>query len=682
MRNEKLLRTTPDVEDREEYDPSPFICLNQDEKDALLGVYLRNDPTGSALLKSARQLAEEHGVSDFMPQLLERALPPQVLQLASEYRADLSFSASSLENQVSLDQFERLRRLNEQYVKSCVWVEPPYDKQERISPGQAPFAAPTVEELHKLVGTIEITVPGTAPAPAISQNSLVDSRRLGRNETALNESYGVAWTTKKIVRDIFQNFYDGQGGSLDGVRITIERTQAGMPFIVTIHGAGEFPHDLLVNIGATTKASDSKSAGHFGEGGKLIPLQLLRGGSAHRCSYTSRNWQLDFEIAANEGGRSKLFYTLSETADTSGNSLRIESSDPAFIAELCGGMDLFYYSQHPDFANVHLENKRGGISLLPPGKKGNLYICGQRFEVDSDEGSTPSTAWESSLAECTIWSHRKLSSTGRDRIAFPIERVTTEIVKPILRESSSRDLVKMLFDLRDYWKVTTTDDDAGPLLLSALIEEIRQRNVLTSFPPEYQAVPPSAEPSVLRQAAKEGKVPCRAIFGELGMNRRHYAELLEHIDLVRITREEGLRLALLQEGCSVLLDSIIHKDVLYTAHPALTRIDPYLPVCVFETRTASLKNIGFAIPKAFHFGDLISWNRSRLNDDTFYNALTTHLHELTHVYGGDKTRVFTIKMSRWIQVALQTMSSPEVAEKLCALEFVWNTIDQNKSMPK
>jgi hypothetical protein len=653
-----------------------FRGLEPSDKDALLTQCIAHDPMSKELLERGRKIAEEYGVSDFIPKLIESIVPEGVVKLVEKYQSRLAYLGATVSRNIDPDILENSRRLNQDYVNACTWVKPPTEPLRAATPQESPIKAPEEEKLSSLIGSIELVVPGVAPQPRISPQCHLDSGYVGRRETALNESYGVAWSQKKIVRDILQNFYDGQGGSLAGVRMTVERSHRDGPFVVTIRGDGEFPHDLLVNIGGTTKSQDSESAGHFGEGGKLIPLLLLRSGTVTRCSYSSRDWQLDFEISKNEGGRSKLHFDVSQVKDSPGNSLRLESSDTRFISALCGGLDLFYYPGHPDFSTPHLQNRYGGISILPSGKRGNLYICGQRFEVDSSNSKGGDAQWKGELLECVVWSNRRLTNTGRDRIAIPIERVASKVIAPIIGAASNEQLISLLYGLKEHWQIPASIAAEEPVLLTPVLEEIRRRNLLTSFPEECQALPKRHARQVPKRVQEEGKIPCRAILGELGMSQRHETEFFEHITVVEMTKAEAERIAILRKGAERLLKYMLGNGILYAERPALEAIDPYLPVCVFEANRCKRLD-GIDIPIAFHSGNFIAWHRECLNNSSFHSALTTHLHELTHAYGGDNTRVFTLEMSRWVQVALQTVSSEKMAHHLCALEFLWNRIDHD-----
>jgi hypothetical protein len=269
-----------------------------------------------------------------------------------------------------------------------------------------------------------------------------------------------------------------------------------------------------------------------------------------------------------------------------------------------------------------------------------------------------------------------LTNTGRDRIAIPIEKVVSKVIVPIIQSASNEQLIALLYELKEHWQIPAGREAEEPVLLTPVLEEIRRRNLLTSFPEEYQALSVNHAFKVPKRVRQEGKIPCRSILGELGMDRRHGNEYLEYISVVEMTEAEAVRIAVLREGAELLLKSMLGNGILHAERPAFQAIDPSLPVCVFEPKPDKWPD-DVETPVAFQRGDLIAWHREYLNNKSFHSALTTHLHELTHVYGGDRTRVFTLEMSRWVQVALQTVTTQKVAHGLCALEFIWNRIDQD-----
>ncbi len=56
-------------------------------------------------------------------------------------------------------------------------------------------------------------------------------------------TYNVPWDAEKTARDVWQNFFDGQGGTLDRVRYT---TQEGQ---VTVSGDSEYDYSHLLHMG-------------------------------------------------------------------------------------------------------------------------------------------------------------------------------------------------------------------------------------------------------------------------------------------------------------------------------------------------------------------------------------------------------------------------------------------------
>lgn len=86
------------------------------------------------------------------------------------------------------------------------------------------------------------------------------------------ESYGIKWDAEKCGRDASQNFFDANGGTLDGVHSYgeelpgVARPEGASPhYGVTIEASADYDFRDLTVIGATTKSTGEHTAGGFGE---------------------------------------------------------------------------------------------------------------------------------------------------------------------------------------------------------------------------------------------------------------------------------------------------------------------------------------------------------------------------------------------------------------------------------
>ena len=199
--------------------------------------------------------------------------------------------------------------------------------------------------------------------------------------TSISEKYAdaVQWDNDKIARDILQNFYDGHGQSLDGVRFEFTPV-AGGKYRVRISGKSTYTPDKAVYIGESTKRENSKAAGNYGEGLKMAALKLLRDKGADSVVYSSGNWKVDYNLAKGSlSDRRVLTYSLNKTDYQAGNSVEFCVDDFDLLESFRKSINRFKHSSNTHFANLDFENDIFGLKILPKGQKGGIYVAGQKI---------------------------------------------------------------------------------------------------------------------------------------------------------------------------------------------------------------------------------------------------------------------------------------------------------------
>lgn len=166
------------------------------------------------------------------------------------------------------------------------------------------------------------------------------------------ESYDVHWSGEKIARDIWQNFFDGNDQTLDGIMPRI--TPAKYPYhTVHIEGAQEYDFRKLLHFGGTSKEGNTKAAGGFGEGAKIAAFLLLRDHKVDTVRFGSGDWVLEYYLASvPEEQYDKpvrgLHVRLKKTAHRAGNFVEFDGL-PHITASIQDARDLFYHKDNPDF---------------------------------------------------------------------------------------------------------------------------------------------------------------------------------------------------------------------------------------------------------------------------------------------------------------------------------------------
>ena len=80
---------------------------------------------------------------------------------------------------------------------------------------------------------------------SISGLNISDLGKTVNSDFKLNYGKRVNWSEQKIARDIMQNFYDGHGNTLDGVRLAIKKLPDGQ-YNIKVSGLAEFDYENLL----------------------------------------------------------------------------------------------------------------------------------------------------------------------------------------------------------------------------------------------------------------------------------------------------------------------------------------------------------------------------------------------------------------------------------------------------
>ena len=103
-----------------------------------------------------------------------------------------------------------------------------------------------------------------------------DFQEVFNSKTTFHEDYAKSlnWDNDKIARDFLQNFYDGHGQTLDGVKFAINPIGNGK-YKVRIEGKTTYSADKALYIGCSTKVENANAAGNYGEGLKMASLKMM-----------------------------------------------------------------------------------------------------------------------------------------------------------------------------------------------------------------------------------------------------------------------------------------------------------------------------------------------------------------------------------------------------------------------
>ena len=159
--------------------------------------------------------------------------------------------------------------------------------------------------------------------------------------SAVTTAWGVDWDEDYIARDIMQNFFDANRGSLREVKVKVDGSD------VTISAPSPFNLERLYYLGSEKGEDD---VGQYGEGAKAAIINLLRDHnvepiavSGDRCVHA----HLSDELVGDTGLRPVKYdyYRLPEAY--AGTLLLLPGCSATLVSSLQNGMTHFLYNDNP-----------------------------------------------------------------------------------------------------------------------------------------------------------------------------------------------------------------------------------------------------------------------------------------------------------------------------------------------
>lgn len=494
-----------------------------------------------------------------------------------------------------------------------------------------------------------------------------------REVTTISENYAdsVKWSTDKIARDFVQNFYDGHGQTLDGVKFIFTPTAEGK-FKVRIEGKSTYTPDKALYIGESTKRDNAKAAGNYGEGLKMSVLKVLKDSGVKDVKIGSDEWQLVYTLEKGSvADKRVLAYSLDKTPKYDGNFIEFETTDRNLLDSFRNTITRFYHSNNPHFKCPDFENERIGIKLLPKGEKGGIYIAGQRFEFDGKFDG---------LDEIAIFLKEKppldVLDISRDRVSlntFDLERIgrwlaREENLKPT---TSNDDKVKLLKSLEKYW------DYYGESPMHKFIadflhsQHLSYKKLAIKFPEKYLAYSCASE-ELIKDLMSRGYRICHADFRDIGMPT--IAEIIGNArnhDVIIPNDIQKKKILVLKTAIKEFAPSLKEKH--FTPEELDTKI--YL----FDSTTSHEKKMySGTLAEAITDNGVSKgfWiDRNYLDKASFHEVFETALHELTHKYGGDGSAEFSYGLTNVNRDVIgQWLANIRTHHDLTALDEIWRKL--------
>ena len=301
-------------------------------------------------------------------------------------------------------------------------------------------------------GSVALSIPNAGGLkPKISETPNVekdnDFNKTVSAQMTLSYAKKRNWSNEKIARDLMQNFYDGNGHTLEGVDLKVKQNDDGT-YTIRIDGKGIYNYEHLKRLGGSDK-DNPKDAGGFGEGSRIIAGSLLAKGT-NRVRFACKDWQMDFTTAENVRTHEEgVMRTLTKNeAQLDGNYVEFDTNDKELVEKIMDSKNYFYSPNNPDFRDLDIENEFFGFKVTPD-KNGNLYYI-QRFQ-------TPDKKMDNGLQNMTIIFKQAAFgenfqnkggytidlNTTRDRMAIEAEQMS-ELTRAYAKTLPDADLVKAI----------------------------------------------------------------------------------------------------------------------------------------------------------------------------------------------------------------------------------------------
>ncbi len=499
-----------------------------------------------------------------------------------------------------------------------------------------------------------------------------------RTLTTVSESYAdsLVWDNNKIARDLMQNFYDGHGQTLDGVKFDVVPTENGK-YKVKIQGKSTYSPDKAILLGESSKKNNDKAAGNYGEGLKMVVLKLLREKGASEVNIAADNWKVNWQFEDSGFGKNVLAYQLDEVSPIDGNYIEFDTDNVDFIKSIIGSFDKFYHYNNSSFKCPDFENDVVGINLKDEGEDGKFYIAGQAFEIDGDyEGLKGMDIY---LKKKPPVSHngRFIFDPSRDRTSLNNDNLEALASWIISRDNMSKeDAVKLLHAVEDYWDVGTSQaifkhNTKGTSFIHGLMKGAYNRcDLHIKFSDEYVADSYRVASSLADTYIQAGYKLCSSYFNGMGMKSINdlVIETRKHKPL-EPTQAEKNKILILKEAIQLLAPVLKENDMfsddeldakIFIYDRKANNEDKAYDNVTGEAIVDNGKTLGFWL------------DRTAMKEESFSNMLSTSLHELTHKFGGDESSNFSYKLTDVMEKVFKAINNnPNLAMQLKVLEQAW-----------
>jgi len=478
--------------------------------------------------------------------------------------------------------------------------------------------------------------------------------------------YPVQWSKFKVLRDLIQNFYDAVQYRQWSHRFSY-KIDGGKLFLIASDVG--FSYDWLVHIGASTKRENSGDyAGYFGEGFKIASLCAIRD-HGWNVEMLSRDWELmvvTTKLKVDDRYLKSLAYNVWRNVNKSRDTVLClyPFDDEALLNSV---LLSFYYPSNPLFGEKIWESSEAAVYFRskkpkPIGYPSTYDDAGPGIVF---AGYQALGSFQYPLVFCLHgfrYNDRERNSFFRMDVVKVIQQTVAKLPPAasasVLQALKSRwyDRPRKKYDF-DSWhpiiralvrniaassKEKREWQDQHPRLLVA-------RQVKRTDVPQYNRRRQALD--WLRTSGKDYRLVQEA-FQALGYTTLEDA--CEQDDGFSVARKptalESRRIQMLEELVSLLLPELLDRielppcKIIKSERAAWQGMTTCIPIKGEPPRFRGL-SLRYRLP-------YVALKEVLLHSDHFGNAVSTYLHELAHMFGGDSSASFSRALSELMEITL------------------------------
>jgi len=456
------------------------------------------------------------------------------------------------------------------------------------------------------------------------------------------------WSLEKIARDAWQNFYDANNFTLDGIDIDI--THEDEKEQISIKGDESYDYRRLIGFGLSEKADKERSAGGKGEGTRMMALQMLRDWDFEKVVFGADDWELEFyldkapagSVPEDEQDLDFLYVKYHEKEFEKGNYARFVTTREGLAEDFVKARDLFRHSKNEDFEHIDIETENGGFTYLGKDEKGNFYLNGQRISYGETD------KWQT-VPSFNIWSNRtpkfedKEMTIGRDRESIDSMQMKYIFLPFLVESMNKQQLEKTLRILEPFYEAEKYPIHEGIKFLEAIIDRLEKEGMRFEFDPKYIAddISTFGEGGPAQILKGRGYVVCNENLSRIGM-RKASEEIrdLGHKNEKPVSPEE-------QQRVDILVDSL--QQLFDVEEEALAEMTQFKSV-VFEPKPIKIFHNSHPLLGGQYEEGIVWLKSKKLYAQDIDDVLATYIHEICHVFGSDESAEFTYALTKFLSI--------------------------------